>query len=147
MSEINLGGRPPIPPTDEQIEKMSQDVRKYMSIGLCASAMRIAPRIAFRWMEQGFEDAEQGLITPYTRFCLSVRENQARRGQELLDRVSECPKNWQALTWILQNCLREEFGSDAKEYKELLDAFKKLMEDVGRLKQSQGVIKNGESEG
>jgi hypothetical protein len=144
MSEVNLGGRPSIAPTDEQIEKIGQSVRKYMAIGLCASALRIVPRTAMRWMEQGYEDAEKGLVTQYSRFCLAVRENQAIRGQELLDRVAECPKNWQALTWILQNCLREEFGSDAKEYKELLEAFKKLMEDVGRLKQStQGVVNNG----
>lgn len=145
MSEINLGGRPAIPPTDEQIQKMGEAVRKYMSIGLCASAMRIVPRMAARWIEQGYEDIEARQInTPYARFCLTVKENQALKGQEIIDKVSSCTKNWQALTWILQNCLREEFGTEAKEYKDLLEAFKKLMEDVGRLKQStQGVVTNG----
>lgn len=144
MGEPNPIGRPPNEPTAEITQKMGESVRQYMAVGLCASALRIHPIVASRWMQQGEQDILDKKWTSYAEFCLTVRENQAEKGKEILTKVSTCPKNWQALTWMLQNCLREEFGSEAKEYKELLEAFKKLMEDVGRLKQSsQGVVNNG----
>ena len=78
------------------------------------------------WMEQGGNDVQDELDTPHSQFYQSARRNQAINVSSLLEHIGNCPKNWQALAWKLEKCLKEEFGSEAQEYKELVQLFMEL---------------------
>ncbi len=135
-----------ITPTPAMIKAIATETRKHLAIGVCAQAQGITPYHLAKIMKQGAEDANDLQDTPFSKFYITVRVAQAEKAKELLQDLEDEPKKWQAISWKLQACMREEFGTEAKEYKELLEASKKLMEDVVKHKQStQGVLKNGES--
>ena len=130
----NVGGRPKQPPTPQQIIAIGQWCLLDLSMANACRHMGLHPNRISDWMEQGGKDVNDELDTPHARFYQSCRKNQAINASELLKRIDTCPKNWQALAWKLEKCLKEEFGNEAAEYKELVEMFTKLSQDFKQFK-------------
>jgi transposase len=144
MAEKN--GRPFRVPTDEEINLISYWVGENLSLPNAARHAEHDPATVYRWMEQGREDNSKELDTPYTKLFKSVSKSQSEKITKLLNKIEECPKNFNALCWILEKCFREEFSNDAEEYKYLVEKFLKLQDAYDRLKKKQslqGVAKDG----
>ena len=97
------------------------------------------------WLSLGHEDVSRGFKTDLGEFYLDVMEAQGDRVKELLLKVSQGKRGWKSATWILERCLKEDFGTDSTEYKDLLELYTKLRDDLKRLTDNplQGVTTNG----
>ncbi len=47
---------------------------------------------------------------------------------ESITDIRQCPKNYQALTWLLERCFRKDFGNDSELIGEILSNFEKIAE-------------------
>jgi hypothetical protein len=47
--------------------------------------------------------------------------------KENIQIIKSCPKNYQAIIWLIERCFREDFGSDSQEIKELREMFKNIL--------------------
>lgn len=142
------GGRPKKPPTPEQIIEIGKWCLADLSMANACRHMGLHPNRIADWMEQGGNDVQDELDTPHAQFYQSCRKNQALNVSELLKRIDTCPKNWQALAWKLEKCLKEEFGSEAQEYKELVQLFmelKKQFETYKTFSLHHGTTASGDS--
>lgn len=140
------GGRPEREPTDEEITTLTYWVRENLTLSNAARHAGVHPYILNRWMEYGSDDVKQNLVTIYSQLFKKVCKSQADKITELLNKIETCPKNFGALVWILEKCFKEEFSSDAEEYKYLVEKYLKLQDDYESLKKRkslQGVAKDG----
>jgi len=144
--EKDLGGRPERVPKEDEINTIAYWVGENLSLPNAARHAGVDPSTLNRWMEQGREDNRDELITPYKKLFLLVSKNQAEKITKLLNRIETCPKNFGALCWILEKCFKEEFSSDAEEFKYLVEKYLKLQdayESLTKRQSLQGVAKNG----
>jgi hypothetical protein len=144
---INVGDRPH-QITDEVYAKILHHAYSDLILNNAARCARVHEDTLKRWMFIGKEDLQFNRVTFLASFYVQVREKQATKISELLQKIENCSKNWQALAWKLEKCFREDFGADAPEFKELLDQYIKLRDDFIKLKNqlalTQGALKNAE---
>lgn len=138
-------GRPMIEPTQEQITNLVYWVGEDISLPNAARHTHVHPQQLDRWMKQGSDDILVESNTIYAQLYTQVRKSQATKISDLLKRIESCPKNWQALAWKLEKCVRDEFGADSVEIKELLERVDKLSEAVKRMIENplHGVVSDG----
>jgi hypothetical protein len=143
---IHIGDRPE-KLTDEVIAKILYFAEADLLLNNAARCARVHEDTLKRWMELGRQDIKDDRETFLASFYLQVREKQALKISKLLDMIETGAKNWQALAWKLEKCFREDFGLDAPEYKELLDRYLELSNDLKRLRNDratpQGGLNNG----
>ncbi len=139
-------GAPMVPPTVEQKDNLVYWVGESLSINNAAKHVGITPDRLYRWLERGGEDCDRMDDTIYAQLYRQLYKNQAIKVSELLKKIESCPKNWQALAWKLEKCVRDEFASDAPEYKELLDCYTEMKQYLLSLKNypmAKGVAPSG----
>jgi hypothetical protein len=80
------------------------------------------------WITQGQEDAESGKDTLCAQLFFSVGKKLSGKAAHYLERIADCPKNFQALIWIMETGygLRSEYGKDSDLIQELIDNIKLL---------------------
>ncbi len=125
-------GRPFCDPTLSDVENLLHWSGKDLLISNAARCARIHPYIVERWMKQGGEDVLEGNDTVCAQLFIDLRQKQGLKVSELLSKIDSCCKNWQAIAWRLEKCFAEDFGRESEIYKELLDQFKKLLQDRER---------------
>jgi hypothetical protein len=144
---IHIGDRPQ-QLTDEALAKILHHAYSDLLLNNAARIAKVHEQTLKSWMERGKEDLTNLRPTFLANFFTQVREKQATKISELLHKIENCAKNWQALAWKLEKCFREDFGADAPEFKELLDQYIKLRDDFIKLKNqlalTQGALKNAE---
>jgi hypothetical protein len=112
---------------------------------LIAKYCRIVPQTLLRWLVDGARDAEQGEDTLFAQLYYDFDQKLAHVAQDLIDDLKTRKTNWQAPYELLKIIAREDFGTEAQDYKELLEMYKKLSNDLKRLIENplQGVGNNG----
>lgn len=148
MAQLGVGGLVEVPEAVKLriIKAISDD----LIISNAARHGRVTPETLKTWLSLGSDDVNAGLDTQLAAFYLDVREAQGKKISSLLDIVGNAKRNWQAAAWMLEKGAREDFGGDSYEYKELLELYSKLRDDLKRLtdnpipvQPAQGVLTHG----
>jgi len=105
-----------------------------------AALARVPKQTLSDWLIRGDKDIKAGTDSIYAQFSDDFKHAQAKIVQETLAFLRCCPKNYQALTWILERCFRKDFGSDSEEIKELIRNIELIM------KSRNGGLRNGDTE-
>ncbi len=116
--------------TPETYKKIVDQVAKDLSLSNAARIARVVPKTLCNWMERGLSDINENKESVFAQFFLDVKDAQGRKISMLLSKIEKGKRNWQALAWILEKCCAEDFGKDSEVYKQLLDDYKKLLEDM-----------------
>jgi len=118
-------------PTTFTVEKgqvIVDRVRTHLSIYNAAAKAREHHQTVFNWLKYGEQDLLAGKDTMFSRFFANVREARANKVGELIEIIESMPKSWQAISWLLEKCVQEEFGRDSELYKQLLEDYKLLIQ-------------------
>lgn len=147
MSEKELSNV--MPPDEATIDAISKWVYQDLLLSNAARRSRVHQDILDAWMEKGSDDAKEGINSNFSSLYFTVREMQAKRISETLAKISSCPRNWQSLAWFLEKCFREDFSNDAELYKNLLDDYRRIIQDITQIKDFpnadlKGIIIDGE---
>lgn len=132
---------------NDHVKKIITDqIKLNLSISNAARIARIHPESIKNWMEKGFIDSKEPESSIFGQFFVDVREAQGIKISELLRKMEEGSKNWQSIAWILEKCCAEDFGKDSELYKQLLEDYKKLIQDmmVRKNQPLQGRVVDGE---
>ncbi len=126
-------GRPLVPFSEAERVNFLAYVGEDLLLSNAARHIGATPQRVQNLMNRGQADIEADLNTEFAQIYREVRKKQAEKISHLLYRIEQCPKNWQALAWKLEKCFREDFGTDVELYKELLDNYRKLLDDMKRI--------------
>lgn len=126
MVQLLRAGRP-ITLTQEIIDRILVAVPKLLVPSQIAYNARILPQRLSEWLKWGLEDIDSGQNSIFAQLAENYY---AVRSQAMLDKIEKlgaCPKNYGALTWILEKCFKEEFEAKSEYVKMLEDVvFEKL---------------------
>lgn len=78
-----------------------------------------------RWLSQGEDDASSSIDSIYAQFWVRFEEEKGKLISELLLNLKH-QDSYQALSWLLENCFPEEYGSNSDNIKELISVVNKL---------------------
>lgn len=78
------------------------------------------------WLSRGMKDAEEGRDTIFAQFSIKFQEKIGLDIQDML-RAIRSLGSFQALSWLLENCFREEFGKEAGIIQKILDQQEKIL--------------------
>ncbi len=126
--------------TPQKIDEIIAAVPEVIVQNQVAHRAHVTKQSLSQWLEQGQNDIEKG--RPDSLFAqLYDRFHKARSEivKNTLATLLGCPKNFQALTWTLEKCFREDFGKDSEQIQKLLDL---VFNQVIPLAQ-KGVLQNG----
>ena len=123
--------------TPEKGKMIVERVRTHLSIHNAAEKAREHHQTVFNWLKYGENDLLEGRETMFSNFFADVRAARAEKVGELLMVIESMPKSWQAISWMLEKCVSEEFGKDSELYRQLLDDYKMLMQSL--IDQNKGV--------
>lgn len=121
MISPNPAGRPSIL-TQQIIERVLDAIPKVIVPQQVAYYSMIPPSTLRSWLEVGLKDIEQQNDSIYAQFSLRYYKVRSEVLQDKIERLGTCPKNYGALTWILEKCFREEFEEKS--------AYVRMLEDV-----------------
>lgn len=116
--------------TEPVMQLIVEQIRERLSVSNAARIARVHPESIKNWIEQGFKDIKDKKDTIFAHFFVNIREAQGKKVAEMLKKIEEGQKNWQGIAWILEKCCADEFGKDSELYRQLLEDYKKLMEDM-----------------
>jgi len=129
MSQGEGGGRPT--KFNDSISKLIiKDVRSHLSIQNAAKCVGLSHATILTWLKVGQSEFDQGLDTPHAKFLTGLRAAQGLKVKEMMAKVEEMPKCWQAIAWLLEKCCADEFGKDSELTKQLLEDYKMLMQTL-----------------
>jgi hypothetical protein len=120
MLPTNREGRPPHL-THEIIYRILEAIPEVLVKTQVAYRAKIPHQRLHEWLKWGAEDLEAGTRSIYAQ--LAEQYNFVRSGalMEYLTRLGLCPKNYGALTWILEKCFKDEFEAKSEFQKQLED--------------------------
>lgn len=72
------------------------------------------------WLEVGENDANNLKDTIYAQLFYDVGQKLSFKAAKYIKELEMCPKNWQSLTWIMERCLSQDYGSHSEEIQELI---------------------------
>jgi hypothetical protein len=125
----DLGGRPTTF-TKQKAEMIVGRVRTHLSIYNAAGLAREHHQTVFNWLKYGERDLMAGIESDFAKFFADTCEARAAKVGELLETIESMPKAWQAISWLLERCVSEEFGKESELYKQLLEDYKVLMQAI-----------------
>ena len=131
MEEKDKGGRPTVL-HEEIIEQLVLAVPYYLIPTQCAYSIGISQQNLSNWLKQGSMDVKEGISSLPGRLFVAFKKAQAKEVAQIIGMLRMCPKNYQALTWLLERCFREDFGGDSEELKELRELFKQILPMIGK---------------
>lgn len=126
MLPVNRTGRPS-DLTHEIIYRILSAIPEVLIKQQVAYRARILPQRLSEWLKWGAEDLDAGTDSIYAQ--LAEKYNLARSDALMgyLLKLGVCPKNYGALTWILEKCFKDEFEAKSEFQKQLEDyVFNKL---------------------
>ena len=129
MSQGQGAGRPT--KFNDAISKLIiKDVRSHLSIQNAAKCVGLSHATILTWLKIGETELSEGLDTQHVKFLTKLRAAQGLKVKELMLKVEEMPKCWQAIAWLLEKCCADEFGKDSELTKQLLEDYKMLMQTL-----------------
>jgi hypothetical protein len=133
--------RDPYKLTPERAKIVIDNVRSDLSITNAGRIARVSPQTPLNWITRGKQDRSNNIESLYTAFLDDVLEAQGLKVREYLRDVASMNKGWQAVAWILEKSVAEDFGRDSELYKQLLEDYKMLMQAL--VDQNKGVNHGG----
>lgn len=114
--------------TKEAVDLMVEGFELTLSLRHAALHAGETPYHLKTWISQGQQDAQEEIDTIYAQLFFAVGKKLAGKAAHYLGRIAECPKNFQALVWIMESGygLRNEYSKDSDLIQELIDNIKKL---------------------
>lgn len=122
MYHPNNPGRPP-GLTEEMIPAIISATYKVIIPNQVAGLCNI-PRSTFKeWLQKGKEHINLGQDSIYAQLSAKFTKAQSEVCSEIISNLKFCPKNYGALTWILEKCFKEDFMSLPEDVQKMLDFF------------------------
>lgn len=84
------------------------------------------------WLHRGAKDKIGGIESIFAQLSSEFYKARGEVVRDLLNQLRSCPKNYGALTWILEKCFKEDFGAESEEMKELRELFKSILPLIGK---------------
>lgn len=129
-----MGRQPEITP--EIHKQIVMLVRKHLVINQSAESIGIAKSTAKHWIYMGDADRKNGINdSVYARFSADIRAAQAAKVLELMSNIEVREERWQANAWLLERCVREDFGADAAILMDIVEKFNEMQKNFNK---SQG---------
>lgn len=113
-------GRPP-GLTPEVEAKIIDAIPRVYVVGLIADYVGVPRNTLYDWLKWGREDQKDSKDSIYAQLSGKYRSTLAKSAEEKLTTLSSCPRNYQAITWMLEKCFKKDFGKDSEEYQKLVD--------------------------
>lgn len=124
--QLNPAGRPS-DLTPELLNQIINAVPRVIIQSQVAKLVKTTKQNISLWLKRGEIDQKENKRTIYREFYDEFYAAQARVVEEKLASLGKCPRNYQALTWILEKCFREDFGSESEEIRQLKALFVKIL--------------------
>ena len=133
---------------EDKIDLIVEGFGKVFSIRRAAGWAKESPYHLKKWLDQGEDDLKNGIESPNAHLFVKVAYRLTQKASEYVATLESCPNNAGSITWLMEKCLREDYGNDAQEYKELESLYTKLMEKFTLLENSPTMTRQleGESE-
>ncbi len=126
--------------TQSMIDNIIKAVPQVLIQNQVAGLVGIPRQYLSLWLKYGERDIQRG--TENSLFAQLYDRFYKSRAEVLRDKLlflSTCPKNYGAITWIIEKCFREDFGAESEEMKQLKDlVFNQILPLIGK-----GVIPDG----
>lgn len=124
--------------TDEVKARLLQAVPLVIVPNQVAAYAKVPKSSLKNWLKRGESDLNEHIDSTYAQFWAEFKAIQAQVVREHIALLRTCPKNYGALTWILEKCFREDFGADSEEMRELRDLFKLILPLLGKGEATNG---------
>jgi hypothetical protein len=113
----------PIKYTPERLHAILCDISDRIPYQLAAESNGIREATLYAWINQGLDEADQGLDTPLASFSESLKRIEKERIKHHLIKLDENGNRWQADAWILERRWHKHFGANVlqKEQEERLN--------------------------
>lgn len=122
------------------IDRILDAVPKVFVTNQVAHYCGIYPRRLYDWLSFGKRDIEAGLVNSiYADLYQQYHEVLADALHKKLKRLDVCPKNYGAITWVLERCFKDDFETKSEAHKQLEDYVFNVIEPMLR---QQGVVPN-----
>lgn len=109
--------------TPQLHQEILQAAREVIVPSQTAARVRIPKGTFNGWLKRGMNEAELGENTIFAQLSVEYFQVLTETVKESLDKLKTCPRNYQALTWILERCFRRDFGSDSEIIEKILKNF------------------------
>jgi hypothetical protein len=117
--KANSPGRP-TELTKEVHARLIEAVSHVIIPSQVAAYARVPRTTLLEWLQRGEKDSSAHIDSIYAQFSSDFIQAQSEIVKETIAFLRSCPKNYQALIWLLERCFRKDFGSDSEEIKELI---------------------------
>jgi len=114
--------------TPEVHDRLVQAAREVIVPTQVAHRARIPKNTFHGWIKRGLVDMEEGNSTIYAQLANDYYHALSDVVAESIKDIRRCPKNYQALTWLLERCFRKDFGNDSELIVEILSNFDRINE-------------------
>lgn len=118
---------------EDQIDLIAEGFAKTFTIRRAAGYAKVSAYHVKKWIENGEQDLINDVDSINAQLFIKVAYRLSEKSADYIARLENCPNNAGSLTWILEKCLREDYGSESAEYKELLDLYKNLLQSYKTL--------------
>src|SRR6188768_1859787 len=121
MRKANPPGRPP-ELTQEIIDRIIDAIPEVLTQNQIAYRAMILPQRLSDYLIMGNRDRLEG---NQNTICAQLADKyyytRSTILKEKLENLSQCPKNYGAITWILEHCFKDDFEIMSDAHKQLLD--------------------------
>lgn len=132
---------------EEVIARIIPNVRRGLAIGVIAGVSKVPKENLRRWLNRGKEDAQNGQDSIFAQLWVKFEAERNEEILTLLEFVRGGKKNWMGPWELVKAVAREDFGTEATEYKELVEMFAKLSQDFKQLTQGNPKDLGGSNDG
>jgi hypothetical protein len=122
---VKLNGPGPVTRLDDNLIKVITDAIPRVIIQQHVAYLTdIPPQTLHHWLKRGNTEIKEG-ISPddsiYVKLSQAYYHKRSEVLEEKLARLDECPKNYGAITWLLEKCFKDDFESKSDHVKQLED--------------------------
>jgi len=120
--------------TPERLAAILDSISNRIPYELSAEANGIRPCTLYAWINQGWEEKEQGLDTPLSKFSEDIKKLEQERITGHLAKMNANVERWQADAWILERRWYKYYGSNVQnnEIDERLKRMEALIDSQSR---------------
>lgn len=107
---------------NEIIERIINAIPEVIVQQQVAYRSRISPSTLSQWLKLGNRDINEGKnSTLYAQLTEKYYLKRSDVLKQKLDKLAGCPKNYGAITWILEKCFKDDFEVMSEAHKQLLE--------------------------
>jgi hypothetical protein len=135
---LNLPNRsgPPSRLDEKMIADLVEAIPKVIIMRHVAHLNKLHHDTLRTWLKRGNQEIRDGLTdTIYVRLAHACNQKRSEVLQQKLEELATCPKNYGAITWLLEKCYRDDFETKSEAHKQLedlvLNYLKPIMEKGG----------------